>query len=137
MSFLVGDGSKTVANGVTYENVALKSDTDYVHLIRIDIQSDTNEVRRSSSYILHSKIHVYILAYSTFVSAYMQPLIFYTDFEFFKTDEVPPGPNAVAIGVSVTVIILILVVVAVVLIVILIYWRYVETAIVTVYTFIC
>ena len=78
-----------------------------------------------------------MLAYSTFVSAYMQPLIFYTDFEFFKTDEVPPGPDAVAIGVSVTVIILILVVVAVVLIVILIYWRYVETAIVTEYTFIC
>ena len=51
-SFLVGDGSKTVANGVTYENVALKSDTDYVHLIRIDIQSDTNEVRRSSSYFI-------------------------------------------------------------------------------------
>ena len=43
-SFLVGNGSKTVVDGTTYENTNLRSDTSYAVLFRIDIRSDTNEV---------------------------------------------------------------------------------------------
>ena len=38
--FAIGDGSVTVANGITYENVKLKPDSRYSVFVRIDIQSD-------------------------------------------------------------------------------------------------
>lgn len=44
-SFIIGNGSKTVVDGTTYENNELRSDTSYAVLFRIDIRSDTNEVK--------------------------------------------------------------------------------------------
>ena len=43
--FTVGDGNVIVTGGTAYENVRLSSDTEYAYLIRIDIMSDTDEVK--------------------------------------------------------------------------------------------
>lgn len=50
-------------------------------------------------------------------------LIVYTNFEYFKTDVEPAGPNSAAIGVSVTFAILFLAAVVVVLVVLYMMWR--------------
>lgn len=42
--YTVGDETTTMVDGVTYENVALSSDSDYAYIIRFDIMSDTDEV---------------------------------------------------------------------------------------------
>jgi netrin-G3 ligand len=91
--FTIGDGSMTQANDEIYENVRLSSDTDYAYIIRIDIESDTSE-----------------------------PVIFHTEFEFFKTDPNPPS-NAAAVGASVTIVLLLLVAVVVAFVVFCIWWR--------------
>ena len=44
-TYVVGDGSRTIANGTTYNNVGLRSNTRYTIFIRIIIRSDVpNEV---------------------------------------------------------------------------------------------
>ena len=47
-TFLIGDGSITMAGGITYDNVGLSSNTDYAYLIQIEIESDTDEVSSKS-----------------------------------------------------------------------------------------
>ncbi len=42
-SFTVGDGSTTTANGENYVNVALKADTLYSFLVRVEIVSDNSQ----------------------------------------------------------------------------------------------
>lgn len=46
-TYIIGDGSITMAGGIIYDNVGLSSNTDYAYLIQIEIQSDTDEVRKS------------------------------------------------------------------------------------------
>ena len=43
-TFIVGDGFQTVANNVQYDNVRLNASTLYSIFVRIEIQSDTEEV---------------------------------------------------------------------------------------------
>ena len=119
-SYTVGDGSKTEVDSVTYENVGLSSDTDYAYLIRFDIMSDTEEVR---GFFLVRFICYNVIFSVCPIGLYTQMLIFYTEFEFFKTDAEPVGDNSVAIGVSVTFVILFLVAVAVLFILVCIWWR--------------
>ena len=46
--FCIGDGSITLAYGEAYDNVGLSSNTEYAYLIKIEIESDTDEVSESS-----------------------------------------------------------------------------------------
>lgn len=39
-TFIIGDGSVTVAGGVTYTNVELSSNTEYAALVRVEVVSD-------------------------------------------------------------------------------------------------
>ena len=43
-TYTVGDGTTTTANGVAYVNAELRQNTQYTIFIRIDIESDTNQV---------------------------------------------------------------------------------------------
>ena len=52
-TFLIGDGTQTTVDGVTYTNVALGSNTQYAALVRVEIVSD-NPAMVSTYNSLHS-----------------------------------------------------------------------------------
>ena len=48
--FVVGDGSQTTVDGVTYKNVPLRSNTQYAALLRVEIVSDNPDMVSTKTY---------------------------------------------------------------------------------------
>ena len=49
--FVVGDGSQTTVDGVTYINVPLRSNTQYAALVRVEIVSDNPDMVSIKTYM--------------------------------------------------------------------------------------